>query len=51
LAQVPHYITSDSEDVLGGPIRSDLRGLYPPIPLAKGNGRWRITSLDWYFAE
>ena len=23
--------------------------IFPPIPLEEGDGRWRITGLDWFF--
>jgi hypothetical protein len=44
-------VPSQFDDVLEGVSTESVgvKGVFPPIPLEEGDGRWRITSLDWYF--
>ena len=27
---------------------TSIADIFPPIPLEEGDGRWRITELDWF---
>ena len=47
-ARVPPLIDTEAfEDLTQD--KFGIRKVYPPIPLEQGDGRWRITKLDWYF--
>jgi hypothetical protein len=47
----PLFNAEDIEDIVGdvGGESIGLGALFPPIRLEQGDGRWRITRLDWYF--
>lgn len=46
-ARVPSAI--DPEDFAEDLGVESLGFTFPPIPLEEGDGRWRITRLDWFF--